>query len=106
MKTQATATFETVVRELNTALNLIVIRQQMAKSDRDRAVEARNFAGAGTYDGMLIGLMAAETIVRDSIKANEQRQKFSQDVDNRIADQLAGHTRVDPRGSVGERRGS
>lgn len=104
MKTQATVTFETVVRELKIALKLIQDRQQMATSDRDRAVEARNFAGAGTYDGMLIGLMAAETILRDSIKNNEACRKFSQGVDDNIKIQLDGITHVDPRGAVGERR--
>ncbi len=104
MKTQATETFETVVRELKLALKLIEARQQMARNDREQAVAAKNYVGAGTYDGMLIGLYAAETILRDSIKENEARVKFSQSVDDSIATQLAGMTHVDPRGAVGERR--
>ncbi len=99
-----TEQFVVAVRELKLALKLIEARQQMARNDRDQAVEAKNFVGAGTYDGMLVGLYAAETILRDSIRENEQRVKFSQGVDESIATQLAGMTRVDPRGAVGERR--
>jgi len=104
MKTHATIAFETAVRELRLALKLIQDRQAMARVDQQRAVEAKNYAGAGTYDGQIIGLMQAETILRDSIKENEQRMKFSQSVDDHMKTELDGLTRVDPRGAVGERR--
>lgn len=104
MNSPNTMAFETVVRELKLALKLIQDRQAMACIDRDRAVEAKNYSGAGTYDGQIIGLYGAETILRDIIKENEARIKFSRDVDDSITDQLQGRTHVDPRGAIGERR--
>jgi hypothetical protein len=88
----------------NPSYRIIRNRHQMARVDCDRAVEAKNYAGAGTYDGMIIGLSSAETILRDSIRENEARVKFSQGVDDSLKTQLDGMTHVDPRGAIGERR--
>lgn len=97
MKSHDTITFETVERELKIALKLILDRAQMARADQARAVEAKNYAGAGTYDGQIIGLMQAETILRDSIKENEARIRYSMTVDANIEKGLAALTHIDPR---------
>lgn len=104
MKSHDTITFETVERELKIALKLIMDRAQMARADQARAVEAKNYAGAGTYGGQIFGLMQAETILRDSIRENEARIRYSTTVDQNIEKGLAALTRIDPRGAVGERR--
>jgi hypothetical protein len=59
---------EFAIRQLEQVLNTITTRRKVVVNERNDAVSRGNFAEAGSQDMLHLGLVTAETVVRDQIR--------------------------------------